>query len=508
MSNIVVANRSGAVARPGLRALAARRELILRSSDGICFITVAVWWHRLAAAAAIALIAGVGLLAWQFQTTQQRLAVNDVEIVQVADAYQATIQHLEGSISQLEVSVADARQMATRAQETARDEAQRRSAALAALNAENEGLRRRVDTMRSELDTARAEAAARAEAIARAEAEAAARPRMPVVIRGGERSVELQETVIERLRSLETQMRTVGRGNAQVSGAAAVLQRQIEDLEAVARAVPRPIGAGEEVAIPVPEPGMRVIEIAPASGTPTQNPDMSAAEPDGDPLQLARDQAHLGVQMVSALVRRTGVNPDQALAMGVASAEPADAGGPFMPLRAAIDAGLFQMQSDLSHYGATAGRLADLMRLVRSMPLGRPLPEYEVTSGFGARRDPFNGLPALHNGVDLRAMAGTPVTATAPGVVTMAETNGEFGNLIEIAHGFGLRTRYGHLSRVLVARGDRIEAGQTIGQVGSTGRSTGPHLHYEILFRQANLDPLKFLEVSRHVLANVQRRFE
>jgi murein DD-endopeptidase MepM/ murein hydrolase activator NlpD len=129
-------------------------------------------------------------------------------------------------------------------------------------------------------------------------------------------------------------------------------------------------------------------------------------------------------------------------------------------------------------------------------------------SGFGPRRDPFTGQAAMHAGVDLRAAAGTPVTATAPGVVTMAETNGEYGNLVEVAHGFGLRTRYGHLSRVSVARGDRIEAGQTIGLVGSTGRSTGPHLHYEILFQQANLDPLKFLEVSRHVLANVQRRFE
>jgi murein DD-endopeptidase MepM/ murein hydrolase activator NlpD len=251
---------------------------------------------------------------------------------------------------------------------------------------------------------------------------------------------------------------------------------------------------------------MRVIEIAPAVGTP-----LSAAEPgEGvDPLQLARDQAHLGVQMVTALVRRAGMNPDRALAAGLAAeAASAQEGGPFVPVRASIDIGLFQMQSDLSHYGATAGRLADLMRLVRSMPLGRPLPEYEVVSGFGPRRDPFNNQPAWHNGVDLRAEAGTPVTTTAPGVVTMAETNGEFGNLVEVAHGFGLRTRYGHLSRITVARGDRIEAGQTVGLVGSTGRSTGPHLHYEILFQQASLDPLKFLEVSRHVLANVQRRFE
>src|SRR5262249_55205296 len=154
----------------------------------------------------------------------------------------------------------------------------------------------------------------RAEA-ARLEAEA--RPRMPVVIRGGERSVELQDTVIDRLRTLEQQMRSVGRGNAQVSGAAAVLQRQIEDLEAASRPFPPPPGADGPTPIPVPEPGMRIIEIAPAAGTPTSAvepgnlpggaPGAAVAEA-GDPLDLARDQAHLGVEMVTALVRRTGVN--------------------------------------------------------------------------------------------------------------------------------------------------------------------------------------------------------
>src|SRR5438105_12150253 len=139
MANIVVVNQGRALVptRTLQRALTERRELILRSSDGVCFVTVARWWHKLAAGMGVAVLAGVALLAWQFQATRQRLAVNDVEIVQVADAYQSTIEHLEGSLSQLEVSVADAREMAARAQATARDEAQRHGTALAALSVDN-----------------------------------------------------------------------------------------------------------------------------------------------------------------------------------------------------------------------------------------------------------------------------------------------------------------------------------------------------------------------------------
>src|SRR5262249_2678003 len=160
---------------------------------------------KLAAGTAAAVVAGVGLLAWQFHTTRARLAVNDIEIVEAADAYQSTIQHLEGSINQLEASVADAREIAARAQTPAREQAQRQGVAPAALNADNDGLRASVEAMRGQLEAARAEAAARAE---QARLEAEARPRMPVVIRGGERSVELQDTVIDRLRTLEQQMRT------------------------------------------------------------------------------------------------------------------------------------------------------------------------------------------------------------------------------------------------------------------------------------------------------------
>lgn len=479
-----------------------RREMILRTSDGICFLTISPWWHRMAAFALATFVAAGGVLGWQYSRVSHRLAVNDVEIVQVADAYQSTIDHLQTSIAQLETTVTGVQQDATRAQEAARAETERRQAALAAMNAENEALRQRLETLRTEMQTARAEA----------EAEAA-RTRMPVVIRGGDRSAELQDALVDRLRVLETQMRTIGRGNAQVSGAAATLQRHIEDIEATRREIASRAQGAIEVQNGVRiVPGLPPAEIlqgtAPAAGRISSDDDIGVLIPplDGEPdLDAARNRAHLGVQVLSGLVRRTGINPDRALALGGASYE---VGGPFVPLRSRALTDLRAMQSELMHYGATAGRLADLTRLVRSMPLGKPLPDYEVTSGFGQRSDPFNGQPAMHNGVDLRAAAGTPVQTTASGVVTIAEVHGEFGNLVEISHGFGLRTRYGHLSRTDVTAGDRVEAGQILGAVGSTGRSTGPHLHYEILFQQGNLDPLKFLEVSRHVLANVQRRFE
>jgi len=501
MGSLVLANRKSDLSPvrswSPLRPL--RRELILRTNDGICFLTISPWWHRMAALAAVAFVAAGGVLGWQYAQVKHRLAVNDVEIVQVADAYQSTIDHLQTSISALETTVAGVQQDASRAQEAARTEAERRQAAVSAMNAENEALRQRLETLRSEMESARVAA----------EAEAA-RTRMPVVIRGGERTAELQDALVERLRVLEGQMRTVGRGNAQVSGAAAMLQRHIEDIEA-ARVEPSARGsaAGEIQNGVRVVPGLPPAEILRGAQPPVPRPEeVSVAIPpldgEGD-FEAARNRAHLGVQMLSSLVRRTGVSPERALAIGGASYE---TGGAFVPLRASARSELRAMQSELMHYGATAGRLADLTRLVRSMPFGRPLFDIEVVSGFGPRADPFNGQMAMHAGLDLRAAPGTPVQAAGPGVVTIADTNGEYGRLVEISHGFGVRTRYGHLSRIDVTTGDRVEIGQIVGAVGSTGRSTGPHLHYEILFQQANLDPAKFLEVSRHVLANVQRRVD
>jgi len=118
------------------------------------------------------------------------------------------------------------------------------------------------------------------------------------------------------------------------------------------------------------------------------------------------------------------------------------------------------------------------------------------TSGFGVRSDPFLGRPAMHTGLDFRAATGDPVRATANGKVVSSGWAGGYGRMVEIDHGNGLSTRYGHLSEIGVKVGDQIKIGQVIGAVGSTGRSTGPHLHYETRIDGDAVDPQKFLRAG------------
>ncbi|MGA8705913.1 MAG: M23 family metallopeptidase [Steroidobacteraceae bacterium] len=126
-------------------------------------------------------------------------------------------------------------------------------------------------------------------------------------------------------------------------------------------------------------------------------------------------------------------------------------------------------------------------------PSGRPVRDGYISSYFGERMDPFNGEEALHKGVDFAADAGADVLAVAEGVVTWSGPREGYGNLIEINHGNGLVTRYGHNARTLVSVGDTVQRGQAVAIVGSTGRSTGPHVHFEVLRNGTQVDPMTFV---------------
>ena len=119
--------------------------------------------------------------------------------------------------------------------------------------------------------------------------------------------------------------------------------------------------------------------------------------------------------------------------------------------------------------------------------------DFVVTSGFGFRSDPMTHLPSLHQGIDFVAPHGTPILATAPGVVLQADFSGAYGNMVDIQHAEGFVTRYAHLQAIQVQVGQAIEAQQTVGTLGNTGRSTGPHLHYEVIFNGRALHPVKAL---------------
>jgi murein DD-endopeptidase MepM/ murein hydrolase activator NlpD len=132
-----------------------------------------------------------------------------------------------------------------------------------------------------------------------------------------------------------------------------------------------------------------------------------------------------------------------------------------------------------------------------AVPVRKPvIGEVDMSSPFGMRMDPFLGRPAIHTGIDLRGDIGEPVRATATGRISIAGREGGYGNMVEINHGNGLATRYGHLSQIDVKVGQLVRIGEVIGRIGSTGRSTGPHLHYETRVNGEAIDPQKFLRAG------------
>jgi murein DD-endopeptidase MepM/ murein hydrolase activator NlpD len=140
-----------------------------------------------------------------------------------------------------------------------------------------------------------------------------------------------------------------------------------------------------------------------------------------------------------------------------------------------------------------------------AVPSMKPVANLEYTSLFGVRSDPFRGTAAMHAGVDIPGPVGTPIYATADGIVGRSGWVGGYGNLVELEHGGKLQTRYGHLSKIMVAPGTRVKRGQVIGLMGSTGRSTGSHLHYEVRMDGRAVNPVPYLDSAQYA-SNMRQR--
>ena len=159
-------------------------------------------------------------------------------------------------------------------------------------------------------------------------------------------------------------------------------------------------------------------------------------------------------------------------------------GGPYIPSSYSMD------------YGQLLDKATYLIENVKYIPLGYPV-YGRITSGFGMRIDPFNGKLAFHPGVDIKGRLGLPVRVTADGVVKFVGYNRGYGKYVIVYHKKGFSTLYAHLSRIKVRRWQRVKRGDIIGLMGSTGRSTGPHLHYEIRVGGRPINPLKFIRIDR-----------
>ncbi len=188
---------------------------------------------------------------------------------------------------------------------------------------------------------------------------------------------------------------------------------------------------------------------------------------------------------------------DAGLSMDIKSSKEGT-GGPFIPadentnFDQAFDETVTKLDDALS-------RLDTIRTEATGYPLMTPLPGQQVTSSFGYRTDPLLGTKAFHSGMDFRGPTGLAVKASAAGIVIHAGISGGYGNMIEIKHASGWTSRYGHLSQIRVQEGDTVKAGDTIGAVGSTGRSTGPHLHFEVRKEDNAHDPAPFLRTGRKV---------
>lgn len=204
--------------------------------------------------------------------------------------------------------------------------------------------------------------------------------------------------------------------------------------------------------------------------------DVIAVTAERDAATIADTADELGLQLA-------GVKADLASGQG----------GPFVPLAGS------DFDSRIERAEKALLALSQVKDAARGIPLASPVPGAELSSSFGPRVDPFLGRMAMHTGLDFRATTGVTIRAPAPGKVIFAGRNGGYGRSVEIRHPSGVVTRFAHMSRVSVNEGDTVSTGDPLGAVGSTGRSTGPHLHYEVRVNDRPLNPIRFLRAGEKI---------
>lgn len=271
-------------------------------------------------------------------------------------------------------------------------------------------------------------------------------------------------------------------GKADSKALADLLPRKNADGLATVRALTAPLGtrkpAAEDVAPTVVEP-LRLIE----------NQQLALVD-------RAIGAAEARLRDTQALIRRLGLDPRRFAAVSEwrGTTRGSALGGPFIP---ASD----ELEPRFKDLFISWRRLETMQASLASIPALVPVKTYRNTSGYGRRFDPFNGRAAMHAGLDMAGSHGEPIYASASGKVVQAGIASGYGKLVELDHGKGIETRYGHMSAILVKPGETVRQGQLIGRMGSTGRSTGTHLHYEIRVDGRPVNPKPFLEASSYVLA-------
>ncbi len=217
----------------------------------------------------------------------------------------------------------------------------------------------------------------------------------------------------------------------------------------------------------------------------------------GSVLSRLSEKAAQQIEEAEELLALTGLDIDELLSrQGVL---PIGQGGPFIAATAVPGSTVDQFSATVAALDLHMDRWEGLQQMLKAMPLSPPIDNSYITSGFGQRLDPFTKKLARHDGVDFPGRPRTPVFAPAPGEIVFTGRRGAYGKMIEVDHGYGVHTRYAHLGTILVKVGDKIRYRDEIGLMGNTGRSTGAHLHWEILVNGRAIDPIRFLNAGRYL---------
>lgn len=208
-------------------------------------------------------------------------------------------------------------------------------------------------------------------------------------------------------------------------------------------------------------------------------------------VQQVRERADKHIAGIESIIRQAGLNLND-ISRQASKVHRGGQGGPYIPAR-------ISKIPEATDMFASLDRLDLLDYILNTIPTDHPLDNADVVSSFGHRTDPFTRHLAFHAGIDLAGPSGAPVKATLEGEVISAGYNNAYGNMVDIRHNYGIVTRYAHLSRIKVSDGDEIEKGDVIGIQGSTGRSTGEHLHYEVRYNDKALNPKYFLNTGDYV---------
>ena len=204
------------------------------------------------------------------------------------------------------------------------------------------------------------------------------------------------------------------------------------------------------------------------------------------------------IDRLETFINRTGLKALKLVANNRANRTKKGQGGPFVELRPEAEPSEF-LKASIANLDYRLKRLQQLKSLVGIMPLTAPMDSFSISSHYGKRRDPINRRWAMHYGLDLTGPLKSSIYVTAPGVVVKAGLKGKYGRFVEVDHGQGFQTRYGHLHKILVKRGQKVEYRQKIGLLGNSGRSTGRHLHYEIVHNGKPRNPWRFIKAGRYV---------